>query len=149
MRRVLLLIVLTAFAIHECEAQTWTVGVTVRSIHFKKKNKHTNERYNNWNPGISIGYTNKQNIKFETAVVLNSHKEMAWMNTIGYWDGTYGAEIGTSTGYKKQTGKDITLGYFVSYESHGIRVKGNHLMVNFGFNNTFDKIQTQWDAIGN
>ncbi len=133
MRLLLILLLYTATT----TAQSINIGITFRTIHRDKVSRATGEKYNNWNPGITIGYRAKNNLTFETGLVLNSYKKLTWVNAFGYRSGDWEIQIGGATGYKHIGQPWFRPGYFINYYADPFKIKINHEIINFGF--TYEK----------
>ena len=132
-RRLGLLSLLMLLYTGDILAQTWQVGLTIRTVHRTKISRSTGEKYNNWNPGITIGYRTKDNIAIETGFVHNSYKKLTWVTAFGYRHGDFEVQIGGATGYKSVGQPWIRPGYFVNYYSpQNIKIKLNHEIINAG-----------------
>lgn len=118
--------------LYSASAQSINIGITIRTIHFKKLSSVTGQKYNNWNPGISIGYQTADNITFEAAVVLNSYKRWTVVGAVGYRYGDIELQLGGATGYKEFGQGWVRPGYFVNYYGRELKVKANHEVINFG-----------------
>ncbi len=133
MRTTLLLLLLYTGTL---TAQSINIGITIRTIHRSKVSKATGEKYNNWNPGITIGYQTKNNWTIETGFVNNSYKKLTWVTAFGYRHGDWELQLGAATGYKSIGQPWLRPGYFINYYADPIKIKLNHEIINFGLNKT-------------
>lgn len=119
-------------------SQAITVGITIRTIHrakapsMKAQKKCKCTKYNNWNPGITVGYQTRDNITFETGFILNSYKKLTWVTAAGYRYGDWEFQLGGATGYKSVGQPWIRPGYFINYFGEDVKIKLNHEIINVG-----------------
>lgn len=119
-------------------AQSINIGITIGTYHFKRVSKHTGKKYNEFNPGITIGYRASNGATIETGFVKNSHKKLTWVTAVGYRHGDWEVQIGGATGYKSVGQPWLRPGYFINYYGDPIKLKLNHEIINFGATKEFN-----------